>query len=172
MLCYDSGVQKQAKNDEKRRADEWLATYKVGSSLPSFWHLCDAQGQDGATHSLPILIFIELSIKIELEVHKLCRAERHYDLTFVGRCAHDSFSLRYSPFVDSSIRKNVSYTMRMNLQECVGADLLDCECWSGGQETGILDFLNRLSNTEYESTIHEGQNDVGIKGVCPKLSSR
>lgn len=54
----------------------------------------------------------------------------------------------------------------MDLEERVGADLLDCECGCGGEETGVLDFFDCFADGEDEGAVYKGEDDVGVVRVC------
>ena len=101
------------------------------------------------------MVLVQLSIQVQLEVHQLCRAERNNDLALVRRCTNDGLASWYSPLVDSTVSKNVADTVRVNLKQRVGADLLDSKCWGGGKEAGVLNFLDCLPNGQDERSVDE-----------------
>lgn len=49
----------------------------------------------------------------------------------------------------------MSDTVGVYLQKCIGSYLLHCKCRSGGQKTGVLDFLDRLTDGQDKGTIDE-----------------
>lgn len=141
-------------------------THKVRRPLPPLRHLRNTQRQHRAPHRLPILILIQLSVQIQLKVHQLRRAQRHDDLPRVRRGRDDRLALRYSPLVHAAVREDVSDAVWVYLEERVGADLLHGEGGRGGEETGILDFFDRLADAEDQGTVHERQDDIRIESIC------
>ena len=51
----------------------------------------------------PILIFIQLAIQIQLEVHQLSRAQSYHNLALVGRRSDNSLALWHPPFVYATV---------------------------------------------------------------------
>jgi len=58
--------------------------------------------------------------------------------------------------------------MRMNLEQGIRTDLLNCEGRCGREETSILNFFNGFTDGEDKSAVDERKDDVGVIGVFIK----
>lgn len=115
---------------ETRGQDE-ITTHEEWRSLTTFRHLSNAQCKHGAAHSLPVLILIQLAIEVKLKVDQLRRTQSHNDLTLVRGRTYNCLAGWYTPLVDATVCEDVTDTMWVDLQQCVGADLLHRKCGGG-----------------------------------------
>lgn len=67
-------------------------THQIWCTLTTFRNFCDTEGKNCATHRLPVLVFVQLAVKVEFEVHEFSGAQCDDDLPLVGRGAHDGLA--------------------------------------------------------------------------------
>ena len=111
------------------------------------------QGDDGVmspsttSHRLPILVLVELSIKIQS--NHTSSIELSATATFVF--AHNSLSLRYPPLSNQSIIENISDA------------LICCTARVGDAERNlVLDFLDDFVDREHERAVEERKHGVRL----------
>lgn len=90
-------------------------TYKVRCSLAPLRNIPNAQRKDCAPHRLPILIFVQLPVQVQLKVHQFCRTQSYDDLPLVGRRRNDGLASWDTPFVYPAVRQDVSNSLWVNL---------------------------------------------------------
>ena len=56
--------------------------------------------------------------------------------------------------------------VRVDLQECIGPNLLDRQRRGRREETRVLNFFYCFTNGEDQSTVDEGEDDVRVVNVC------
>ena len=112
------------------------------------------------------LVLIQLSLQIQFEIHELCGTQCDDYLPLVRRCCHDRFGCWSPPFVYSAIGKDMANAVRVDLQECIGPNLLDRQRRGRREETRVLNFLYCFTNGEDQSTVDEGEDDVRVVNVC------
>jgi hypothetical protein len=139
--------------------------------LPSFRHLSNAHRKDLRTHRPPLLELVQLPIEVKLEVDNLARRQPDHNLTRVRRRANDRIPSADLPLVDTLIGEDVTDTTRVDLEESVVAELLNAESGSRGDEAGVGDLLDGVTNGENESTVDEGEDNIGVVLVCKSKSS-
>ena len=133
--------------------------------MSTFGNLRDTEREHSTTHGLPILIFVQLPIKVQLEVDQFSRTQSHHDLPLVRRCTNDGLARRHPPFVNTMVNEDVSDTVWVNLEQGVSADLLHRKSRCGRKEARVLNFLDRLADAEHQCSVDERQDDVGVIGV-------
>ena len=119
------------------------------------WNLTDTQCQNCTSHRLPILIFVQLSLRIQFEVNQFGGAQSDHNLPFVRSGRDDCFPLGNSPLVDFAVGRDMPDTMRVDLEKSVGANLLYSNSRSRGQESSVLHLFNRFSDGKNEGAVHE-----------------
>jgi hypothetical protein len=77
--------------------------YEVRGALTSLWDFANAHSKHSAAHGLPILVFIQLTFQIELEINEFGGIQGDYDLSLICGGANDALALRRPPFVDAAI---------------------------------------------------------------------
>ena len=121
----------------------------------SLGDLTDTQCQNGTSHRLPVLVFVQLSLKVQLEINELRRTECNNDLSFVCGGSNDRLPLRNSPLVNPAAGGDVSDTMGVDLKKGIRSDLLHSDSRRGRQESCVLHFFDSFSYGKDEGAVDE-----------------
>jgi hypothetical protein len=90
-------------------------TYKIWCPLTPLRNVPNAHRKDCASHCLPILVFVQLSVQVQLKVHQFCRTQSYDDLPLVCRRRNDGLARGNTPFVYPAVRQDVSNALWVNL---------------------------------------------------------
>lgn len=97
------------------RSRPGYGTYKIWRPLSPLRNIPNTQRKDCASHCLPILVFVQLPVQVQLKVHQFCRTQSYDDLPLVGRRRNDSLARRDTPFVYPAVCQDVSNALWVNL---------------------------------------------------------